>query len=76
MKTFLVFLLRTYKALVTPILVGIFGHGCKFTPSCSEYMGEAIERFGVTKGLVLGTKRFLKCHPFSRGNFDPVPAKI
>lgn len=75
MKQILVLIFKTYKLLITPIFVGVFGHGCKFTPSCSEYMGQAIERFGATKGLVLGTKRFLRCHPFSKGNFDPVPAK-
>jgi putative component of membrane protein insertase Oxa1/YidC/SpoIIIJ protein YidD len=39
-------------------------------------MGEAIERFGIFKGFVLGLKRFGRCHPFSKGNFDPVPLRI
>jgi putative membrane protein insertion efficiency factor len=73
MKSFLIFLTKVYKVVVTPILVGLFGHGCKFTPTCSEYTGQAIERFGIANGLWLGTKRFLRCHPFSKGNFDPVP---
>ena len=76
MKTIVVFLLKAYKIFLTPIFVGIFGHGCKFTPSCSEYMGQAVERFGITKGLILGTKRFARCHPFSKGHFDPLPARI
>jgi putative membrane protein insertion efficiency factor len=76
MKKILTVLLKGYKKLITPILVGAVGHGCRFTPSCSEYTLEAVERFGTAKGLVLGGKRFLRCHPFSKGHFDPVPARI
>ncbi|MCS7093127.1 MAG: membrane protein insertion efficiency factor YidD [Patescibacteria group bacterium] len=45
---------------------------CRFTPSCSEYTYQAVEKYGVIKGLLLGLKRVLRCHPFSRGGFDPV----
>lgn len=45
---------------------------CLFTPTCSEYMYQAIEKYGATKGLYLGTKRLLRCHPWSRGGHDPV----
>lgn len=48
---------------------------CKFTPTCSTYMKTAIERFGVLKGLCLGTKRILRCNPFTTGGYDPVPKK-
>jgi len=76
MKQILVLIFKTYKLLITPIFVGVFGHGCKFTPSCSEYMREAVESFGAVKGLALGVRRFIRCHPFSKGHFDPVPARI
>lgn len=45
---------------------------CRFTPSCSQYMLEALQRFGL-KGILLGSWRFLRCQPFSRGGYDPVP---
>ena len=50
------------------------GASCRFHPTCSAYMIEAIESYGVIKGIVLGVKRILKCHPFYKGNYDdPVP---
>ena len=45
---------------------------CRFTPSCSQYMLEALQRFGL-KGMLLGSWRLLRCQPFSRGGYDPVP---
>ncbi len=48
---------------------------CRYSPTCSDYMIGSINRFGVFKGLYLGTKRILRCHPFSKGGFDPVPVK-
>ena len=49
---------------------------CRFYPTCSHYTYQAIERFGVIKGVYLGAKRILRCHPFSKGGFDPVPSKF
>lgn len=46
---------------------------CRFYPTCSEYMKQAIQKYGVLKGGFLGIKRILKCHPFHPGGYDPVP---
>lgn len=48
---------------------------CRFHPTCSQYTYEAIEKFGVVKGAWLGFKRVLRCHPWNKGGFDPVPEK-
>jgi putative membrane protein insertion efficiency factor len=69
MKAFILFLLRGYKRYVSPWLPG----SCRFEPTCSVYMYQAIERKGVLKGLTLGLRRLLRCHPFCAGGFDPVP---
>ena len=69
MKKFVLFLIRGYKKLISPLL----GKHCRFYPTCSQYTLEAIEKYGLTKGLLLGTKRILKCHPFHPGGIDPVP---
>ncbi|MGB6338317.1 MAG: membrane protein insertion efficiency factor YidD, partial [Candidatus Aminicenantaceae bacterium] len=51
----------------------LFGQHCRFFPSCSDYTHEAIDKHGLFKGLYLGTKRLLKCHPLHPGGVDPVP---
>ena len=61
-------LLRGYKLLISPLLPS----ACRFYPTCSEYMLEAIRRYGVPKGLWLGLKRLGRCHPFHEGGYDPV----
>jgi uncharacterized protein len=76
MKKTAIFLIDIYKATISPTLVRLFGDGCKFTPTCSVYTREAIEKFGVVRGTALGIKRFLRCHPFSHGYFDPVPETL
>jgi uncharacterized protein len=60
--------LRLYQRLLSPVL----GARCKYYPSCSEYAAQAIERFGILRGLVLAGWRLLRCNPWSRGGFDPV----
>ncbi|HVZ11422.1 MAG TPA: membrane protein insertion efficiency factor YidD [Patescibacteria group bacterium] len=45
---------------------------CRFKPSCSEYTYQAVEKYGAAKGLFLGLKRVIRCHPWSRGGYDPV----
>lgn len=68
-KAFALALLRAYKRFVSPLLPPM----CRFEPTCSVYMYEAIEKRGLTRGLYLGVKRLLRCHPFSAGGVDPVP---
>ncbi|MFA6027380.1 MAG: membrane protein insertion efficiency factor YidD [Patescibacteria group bacterium] len=48
-------------------------YGCKFHPTCSEYSYQAIDKYGIIRGGLLSTKRVLRCHPFSRGGYDPIP---
>ena len=54
----------------------IFGGACKFYPSCSNYAYEAVARHGARRGALLALKRLLRCHPFTKGGFDPVPDTI
>lgn len=55
-------------------LHSFFGYGsCRFTPTCSQYMIEAVQVYGPFKGLGLGLWRILRCNPFCRGGYDPVP---
>ena len=68
MRELLITLLRTYKRWISPLLPV----ACRFQPTCSEYMMQAIERHGVVRGASLGVFRLLKCNPFHAGGFDPV----
>ena len=69
---FALFALRFYKAYLSVLFAG----SCRFEPTCSRYAYEAIERFGVARGVWLGMKRLLRCHPLSRKfGYDPVPEK-
>jgi len=75
MKKTSLFLLRIYKQLFSLTLKLFFGGGCRYRPTCSEYAHQAIDKFGVAKGTSLSISRVLRCHPFAKGGFDPVPAK-
>ena len=68
MKGLVLAALRGYKRHVSPLLPP----ACRYTPTCSEYALEAVERYGVLKGTALAVKRLLSCNPFSRGGYDPV----
>lgn len=73
MTTALSLLLRIYKLVFSPILF-YMGARCRFTPTCSEYMVEAVEVHGAWRGTALGFKRFCRCHPYGgKAGFDPVP---
>ena len=60
--------IRAYQRLLSPLV----GARCRYYPSCSDYAAQAIERFGILRGLVLAGWRLLRCNPWSRGGFDPV----
>ncbi|MFR5875912.1 MAG: membrane protein insertion efficiency factor YidD [Eubacterium sp.] len=72
LKKLMIFLIRTYQLTLSPR----FSHGaCRYTPTCSQYTIEAIQIHGPVKGAWLGFKRILRCNPFFKGGYDPVPPK-
>lgn len=60
--------LRFYKRWISPVLPS----ACRYYPTCSEYMLEAVRKYGAAHGVWLGLRRLLRCHPFHEGGFDPV----
>lgn len=68
-RAVLLFGVRVYRAFFSPF----FGGNCKFYPSCSVYAQEAIAKHGARRGAWLAFKRLLRCRPFTKGGFDPVP---
>lgn len=71
MKKIILLLIKLYQKYISIFL----GKNCRFYPTCSAYTSEAIEKFGIIKGIFLGIKRIIKCHPFHPGGYDPVPEK-
>jgi putative membrane protein insertion efficiency factor len=67
-KKFGVALIKIYRRVVSPMLP----RSCRFTPSCSLYTLQAIEKHGLLRGGFMGARRLLRCHPFSEGGYDPV----
>lgn len=70
-KALCLFLIKMYKKHISPLLPP----ACRFVPTCSEYAYTAIERFGVLKGGALSLWRIIRCNPFCKGGYDPVPEK-
>ena len=68
MQAVVIQLLRFYKGWVSPLLPS----ACRFYPTCSEYMLEAVQKHGAARGVWLGARRLARCHPFHEGGFDPV----
>ena len=71
MKKILIFFLKIYQKYISPIIEST-GTKCKYYHSFSEYMKQAIERYGCFLGILKGIKRILKCNPFSKGGYDPL----
>lgn len=70
LRALLILPIRLYQWTISPLL----GVNCRFAPSCSAYAIEAIETHGAVRGLWLGTRRILRCHPWGGSGYDPVPA--
>lgn len=62
-------LIRAYQLALSPLMLT----QCRFTPTCSRYTYEAVERYGAARGSWMGVKRIVRCHPFHPGGYDPVP---
>ena len=71
MKKVLIFLIEKYQKFLSPI-ISKRGINCKYYPTCSEYMKQAIEKYGCFIGTLKGLKRILRCNPFSKGGYDPL----
>lgn len=71
LKKIILFFIKFYQICISPFL----GKNCRFIPTCSAYTYEAIEIHGIIKGVYLGVKRILKCHPYNEGGYDPIPPK-
>ncbi|NLI56396.1 membrane protein insertion efficiency factor YidD [bacterium] len=69
MKKLILISIKFYQKFISPI----FPPSCRYTPTCSQYTLEAVEKYGPIKGLFLGFKRILRCNPFFPGGEDPVP---
>lgn len=67
-KNILLGIIRGYQLYISPLFSG----RCRFYPTCSAYAIEAIQRYGAGKGLLMATKRILRCNPFNPGGYDPV----
>lgn len=72
MKSIVLWIVRSYQRFISPL----FLPSCRFTPTCSQYAYEAIDRYGLFEGSWLGVKRLARCHPFNPGGYDPVPDDV
>jgi len=72
MKKIIIKIIKFYKKYISSYLAETMGIHCKYEPTCSEYTKQAIEKYGVLKGCLIGFKRILRCNPFSKGGYDPL----
>ena len=75
-QAILLLMIRIYRFVLSPLLSAIFtplGLGCRFTPTCSQYALEAVQKFGPWRGTWLATRRICRCHPWGGEGHDPVP---
>jgi putative membrane protein insertion efficiency factor len=71
MKRLALTLIRLYQSTISKVMPS----SCRFNPTCSQYTYEAISRYGLFKGIWLGTIRLARCNPFHKGGYDPIPEK-
>lgn len=69
MKGVILLFIKSYQKCISPL----FPRSCRFYPTCSEYVFQAVQQFGIKKGLVLGLKRIIRCNPLNNGGYDPLP---
>ena len=68
---------KFYKRIISPVLKYLFGGGCRYYPTCSEYSKQAVNKYGVLKGGIISLRRVLRCNPFNNNDYyDPLPKKI
>ncbi len=68
-KSLFISIIKIYQRFISPL----FPSSCKFSPTCSRYGIEAINKYGAFKGMAMTIKRILRCNPFSKGGYDPIP---
>ena len=64
-----IFFIKLYQLLISPLMMP----SCRFQPTCSQYAIQALKKYGLPKGTFLAVRRILKCHPFGKKGYDPVP---
>ena len=72
MKKIFIGLIRVYQRFISPL----FPPSCRYYPTCSNYSVQAIQKHGAIKGSLMGIARILRCHPFVKGGYDPVPEQF